>query len=115
MFAPRGWLKRPVARRIYRTIASSDLFDARWYRSTQVSGLASLMDPLWHYLDHGAAVGLDPSPGLILRTMSTRTTMFEAPDSTPSFTIWNTGEQSAAHLFDPSLVPETFFCQKPQS
>jgi len=61
MFAPRGWLKRPVARRIYRTIASSDLFDARWYRSTQVSGLASLMDPLWHYLDHGAAMGLDPS------------------------------------------------------
>ena len=62
MFAPRGWLKRPVARRIYRTIASSDLFDAQWYRSTQVSGLASLMDPLWHYLDHGAAAGLDPSP-----------------------------------------------------
>ena len=62
MFAPRGWLKRPVARRIYRTIASSDLFDARWYRSTQVSGLASLMDPLWHYLDHGAALGFDPSP-----------------------------------------------------
>jgi len=62
MFAPRGWLKRPVARRIYRTIASSDLFDAQWYRFTQVSGLASLMDPLWHYLDHGAAAGLDPSP-----------------------------------------------------
>ena len=62
MFAPRGWLKRPVAKRIYRTIASSDLFDARWYRSTQVSGLALLMDPLWHYLDHGAAAGLDPSP-----------------------------------------------------
>ena len=62
MFAPRGWLKRPVARRIYRTIATSNLFDARWYRSTQVSGLASLMDPLWHYLDHGAAAGLDPSP-----------------------------------------------------
>ena len=62
MFAPRGWLKRSVARRIYRTIASSDLFDAQWYRFTQVSGLASLMDPLWHYLDHGAAAGLDPSP-----------------------------------------------------
>ena len=62
MFAPRGWLKRPVASRIYRTIASSDLFDAQWYRSTQVSGLASLMDPLWHYIDHGAAMGLDPSP-----------------------------------------------------
>jgi hypothetical protein len=62
MFAPRGWLKRPVARRIYRTIASSDLFDARWYRSTQVKGAASLMDPVWHYLDHGAKAGLDPSP-----------------------------------------------------
>ena len=62
MFAPRGWLKRPVARRIYRTIASSDLFDARWYRSTQVSGAAALMDPVWHYLDHGAKAGLDPSP-----------------------------------------------------
>ena len=62
MFAPRGWLKRPVARRIYRTIASSNLFDARWYRSTQVSGAAALMDPVWHYLDHGARAGLDPSP-----------------------------------------------------
>ena len=62
MFAPRGWLKRPVARRIYRTIAASDLFDARWYRSTQVSGAAALMDPVWHYLDHGAQAGLDPSP-----------------------------------------------------
>ena len=62
MFAPRGWLKRPVARRIYRTIASSDLFDARWYRSTQVSGLGKLIDPLWHYLDYGARDGLDPSP-----------------------------------------------------
>jgi hypothetical protein len=62
MFAPRGWLKRPVAKRIYRTIASSDLFDARWYRSTQVSGLSAVMDPLWHYLDHGATQGLDPSP-----------------------------------------------------
>ena len=62
MFAPRGWLKRPVARRIYRTIASSDLFDAHWYRSTQVSGPSALMDPIWHYLDHGASLGLDPSP-----------------------------------------------------
>ena len=62
MFAPRGWLKRPVARRIYRTIASSDLFDARWYRSSQVSGREKLLDPLWHYLDYGAQAGLDPSP-----------------------------------------------------
>jgi len=62
MFAPRGWLKRPVARRIYRTLASSDLFDRRWYRSTQVKGFSASMDPIWHYLDAGAGLGLDPSP-----------------------------------------------------
>ena len=62
MFAPRGWLKRPVARKIYRTLASSDLFDRRWYRSTQVNGFSAWMDPIWHYLDYGAGLGLDPSP-----------------------------------------------------
>jgi hypothetical protein len=61
MFAPRGWLKRPVARRIYRKIAESDLFDGRWYRATQMSGIAKLSDPLWHYLDYGAQQGFDPS------------------------------------------------------
>ena len=62
MFAPRGWLKRPGATRIYRTLARSELFQPSWYRSTQLQGLARWRDPLWHYLDHGWQQGLDPSP-----------------------------------------------------
>ena len=62
MFAPRGWLKRPGARRIYRAIEDSGQFNRSWYRHTQRHGVARWSDPLWHYLDHGAAAGLDPSP-----------------------------------------------------
>jgi len=62
MFAPRGWLKRPVPRMIYRTVQGSDLFDKAWYRSTQLSALEKLVDPIWHYLDTGWKKGLDPSP-----------------------------------------------------
>ena len=62
MFAPRGWLKRPGARRIYRAIERSGQFNSQWYRSTQLLASARWSDPLWHYLDHGAAQGLDPSP-----------------------------------------------------
>lgn len=61
MFAPRGWLKRPVPRMIYRTLQQSDFFDPKWYRLTQLSGLERTMDPLWHYLDHGWKKGLNPS------------------------------------------------------
>jgi hypothetical protein len=62
MFLPRGWLKRPVPRMIYRTLESSELFDANWYRRTQLSHLEKLVDPLWHYLDVGWKKGLNPSP-----------------------------------------------------
>jgi len=62
MFAPRGWLKRPVPRMIYRTVQGSDLFDKAWYRSTQLSALEKLVDPIWHYLDTGWKKGLNPSP-----------------------------------------------------
>ena len=61
MFAPRGWLKRPVPRMIYRTIESSQLFDASWYRSSNMALYEKLMDPLWHYLDIGWKKGLNPS------------------------------------------------------
>ena len=61
MFAPRGWLKRPVPRMIYRTIENSQLFDPQWYRHTNLAVHEKLMDPLWHYLDIGWKKGLNPS------------------------------------------------------
>lgn len=61
MFAPRGWLKRPGARRMYRTIEQSGLFNAGWYRA-QYGASTRGKDPLWHYLDAGWKAGADPSP-----------------------------------------------------
>lgn len=61
MFAPRGWLKRPGARRMYRTIEQSGLFNAGWYRA-QYGASTRGKDPLWHYLDTGWKAGADPSP-----------------------------------------------------
>jgi len=62
MFAPRGWVRGPGTRRIYRVLKASDMFDASWYRRYQATGLAKLSDPIWHYMDYGAMAGLDPSP-----------------------------------------------------
>ena len=62
MFAPRGWVSRPLARRIYKTIAGSELFDKRWYRRHQMRGVSKLSDPLWHFLALGRKHELDPSP-----------------------------------------------------
>jgi hypothetical protein len=60
MFAPRGWLKRPSARRVYKQIRDSGLFDPKRY--AKELGAASLFyDPLWHYLDVGARLGRNPS------------------------------------------------------
>jgi hypothetical protein len=60
MFAPRGWLKRPSARRVYKQIRDSGLFDQKWY--AKELGVTSLFyDPLWHYLDVGARLGRNPS------------------------------------------------------
>jgi hypothetical protein len=61
MFAPRGWLKGSGARRIYRTIEPSPLFDAPWYRARYLAK-KPFVDPLWHYLDAGWQKGHDPSP-----------------------------------------------------
>ena len=62
MFAPRGWLKRPVPRMMYRLLEKSEYFDAGWYRQTQVAAWEKLVDPVWHYLDVGWKKGLNPSP-----------------------------------------------------
>ena len=60
MFAPRGWLKRPSARRVYRQIRDSGLFDPKWY-ATELGAASAFYDPLWHYLDVGAKLGRNPS------------------------------------------------------
>gem|GEM_PF-644418 len=44
-----------------RTLAQSDLFDAAWYQVTQAPHLP-LDQAARHYLQHGAALGLSPSP-----------------------------------------------------
>ena len=61
MFAPRGWLKGSGARRIYRTIEPSRLFDPSWYRGRYLAR-NPFVDPLWHFLDTGWQKGHDPSP-----------------------------------------------------
>ena len=61
MFAPRGWLKGSGARRIYRAIEPSPLFDPSWYRARYLAR-NPFVDPLWHYLDAGWQKGHDPSP-----------------------------------------------------
>lgn len=61
MFAPRGWLKRPIHKRIYLSISSSALFDKRWYRRRNMGMFEKLGDPIWHYMKHGSAQGLNPS------------------------------------------------------
>ncbi|CAM3025689.1 NADH pyrophosphatase [Methylobacterium mesophilicum] len=44
-----------------RKLASSDLFDADWYRETQAPEMA-FDQPARHYLQKGAVLGLSPSP-----------------------------------------------------
>jgi hypothetical protein len=46
----------------YRLIARSGVFDRRWYVTTYPDVDAAGYDPIFHYVDHGAAEGRDPSP-----------------------------------------------------
>lgn len=62
MFASLGWLFRPVTRHIYKTIATSDFFDRRWYRKKHLRGLSFFSDSVWHFIRHGHALQLNPSP-----------------------------------------------------
>lgn len=62
MFAPFGWLKRPIYREIYHTIESSPFFDKSWYRGNNRGFLGGLSDPVWHYITKGWHRGCDPSP-----------------------------------------------------
>jgi len=46
----------------YRLIKQSDLFDAAWYLTKNADVASSGMDPVRHYLVHGAREGRDPGP-----------------------------------------------------
>lgn len=48
--------------RNYRTIARSGLFDRDWYLNEYPDVAAAGIDPVDHYLRHGAAGGLNPGP-----------------------------------------------------
>jgi hypothetical protein len=61
MFAPLGWLKRPIHREIYRVISASSYFDAQWYRSNHMGLMSRLGDPVWHYLSSWSTRATDPS------------------------------------------------------
>lgn len=45
-----------------RWIRASTLFDARWYLARYPDVRAAGLEPLHHYLEHGAAEGRDPGP-----------------------------------------------------
>ena len=61
MFAPLGWLSKPVTRDMYRLFRSSDFFDATWYRHQHRGEMARWQDPIWHFIRVGWKKGLSPS------------------------------------------------------
>jgi len=62
MFAPLGWISRPLQQEMYHLFESSELFDPRWYRA-QLKGVELLQDPIWHYIYIGWLRGFSPSAG----------------------------------------------------
>lgn len=61
MFAPRGWLKRRVYKKIYQTLSSSAFFDRVWYQANNMGFHEKFTDPVWHYINTGWQRGLNPS------------------------------------------------------
>jgi chromosome segregation ATPase len=53
-------------------VRTSGLFDADWYLATYPDVAAAGIDPLAHYLEHGASEGRDPGPGFSSRAYLAR-------------------------------------------
>jgi chromosome segregation ATPase len=53
-------------------VRASGLFDADWYLATYPDVAAAGIDPLAHYLEHGASEGRDPGPGFSSRAYLAR-------------------------------------------
>jgi len=65
----------PVDAEAPRLLRASSLFDAEWYLRQYPDVAASKVDPVVHYLGHGASEGRDPGPGF-----STRLYLARNPD-----------------------------------
>ena len=55
-------VQSPAASAERELLRASDLFDAAWYRQRYQDVAASGIDPVDHYLEHGAGEGRDPGP-----------------------------------------------------
>jgi glycosyltransferase involved in cell wall biosynthesis/predicted O-methyltransferase YrrM len=63
LLKPARWLVARIRRRSNRRlIARSSLFDREWYLRTYGDVKTSGIDPAFHYLQHGAGEGRNPSP-----------------------------------------------------
>jgi Rhamnan synthesis protein F/Methyltransferase domain len=65
LWSRRSFRKRKLLRqfaRDYHTVASSPLFDAQWYLASNPDVAAANMDPILHYVFHGAREGRAPGP-----------------------------------------------------
>src|SRR5262245_60572297 len=58
---PKTWSRRLQASRGVRLIKASGLFDADWYLETYPDVAARGVDPVRHYVQHGAREGRDPN------------------------------------------------------
>jgi GT2 family glycosyltransferase/SAM-dependent methyltransferase len=59
---PRSYRELSRMERDQQLIAQSGLFDANWYLSQNPDVAMHLVNPLAHYLQHGAVEGRDPGP-----------------------------------------------------
>ncbi len=57
----------PAEAGVIAEIATSDLFDAKWYVAEYPGAAATGMDPLFHFVRHGANEGLNPGPSFDTR------------------------------------------------
>jgi glycosyltransferase involved in cell wall biosynthesis len=59
-----SWLRRSdsLENEVRTTLASSDLFDHDWYLDTYLDVRSARIDPVVHYIRHGAAEGRNPGP-----------------------------------------------------
>src|SRR5262249_26107225 len=61
--APTRWMLRPLWQlRRFAVIIRSGLFDRDWYLQNNPDVAESGIDPIRHYLEHGAMEGRDPCP-----------------------------------------------------